>query len=173
MSRAAVVWSDGGQCKLSLAVDWTHDSVADLRHLRRAHGVRVFVGVLGQQEWERIGVPDVCGTGQRYGLHVVFLPLIRDGVPENLDVVIRFGRLVLQLARAGHHVCIGGRDRPRRAHIMAAAALILAGMSVRDVLALIRRARPRALDHEEETLFLWRLVMRARETGYLTDHQAA
>jgi hypothetical protein len=81
--------------------------------------------------------------------------------------VIRFGRLGMQLARAGHHVCIAGSDRPRRAHIMAAAGLILGGLPVRAASDSIRQARPGALDREEEWRFLWRLASRARETGYL------
>jgi hypothetical protein len=164
--RAAAVACDGSGT-LSLAVGWTADATADLRALRRVHCVDVLLCLVAQHEWARVGVPDVCQIGVSQGLHVIFLPQRREGVPENVDSVIRFGRLAIQLARAGNHVCVAGRDRPRRAHLMAAAGLILGGASVPDAVALIRRARPGALHHEEEGRFLWSMAVRARDTGFL------
>jgi protein-tyrosine phosphatase len=125
--------------------DWLDD---ELRALRRA-GVDVLVCALPDPELHEVGLAGEGTAAGRAGLEFVAIPIADRSVPDLDTVLPRLGELVERLEAGGHVVC-HCRFGIGRASLLAAALLVLEGVSPEEAWRRLARARGQRVPDTDE-----------------------
>lgn len=142
-------------------VTYGRELSADLAELRRL-GVRFLLLLVEDEELVRWGDPDIVAAAAQQGVTIRRHPIPEGGIPASLAAMHRLlSELWTERRSADVAVaCMGGVGR---AGIVAACALVAAGMEPDDAIALVREVRhPDAVETDAQVAFVRRF---AREGG--------
>jgi protein tyrosine phosphatase (PTP) superfamily phosphohydrolase (DUF442 family) len=116
----------------------------DLGSLRRACGADVLVTLLEREEMARIGVADLLERARRAGLECNWLPIPDGSPPADLEATSRLVAHVLERLGAGGTVIVHCHGGIGRSGMIAACALVAAGIEPGRAIVVVREARPGA-----------------------------
>lgn len=126
---------------------WDRDLDTDLARLRTVHGTDLLVSLIESHELVALHIADLRERATAHGIDMLWYPIPDNSVPASitdLDQIVT--RIVTALA-AGRSVvihCMGGLGRTDL--VAAACLLATTSLSPRDAMAIVRRARPGAIE---------------------------
>lgn len=132
---------------------WDRDLKADLAVLRKEHQVDVLVPLIQDHELELLGIPDLVKSAQSAGMAVRRSPIPDLGTPDPKEAHALAQELVAQL-KAGKNVLVHCKGGLGRAGTITTATLIELGMDPAAAMAMVRAARPGAVENQAQEDFL-------------------
>ncbi len=157
--RIGLTWAPGKEGLASYGRPWSRRLGADLDALR-AEGVDLLACLLPDDELRALGIADLVDEAQARGIAVVRLPIGDFGVPDLGQARALVRRMVDHATGSGVAVvhCRGGYGR---SGTIAACCLVEQGMAADAAIAAVRRARPGAIENDDQVRFV-RNYRRAR-----------
>ena len=143
-----------GRIGLAIAPGRRGDLVTDLRSLRLEHDVRLLVTLVEGWELEDMRIAELFERARALGLETLHAPIADFGVPPSPAAALALVRRIVGVAEGGATVvvhCKGGRGR---SGTMAACCLVARGHAPADALAVVRAARPGAVENERQEGFV-------------------
>lgn len=130
------------------------DLVTDLRSLRTEHDVRLLVTLVERWELDDMRAAELFERARALGLETLHAPIPDFGVPPTMAAALALVRRIVGVADGGGTVvvhCKGGRGR---SGTLAACCLIARGHDPKDALAVVRAARPGAVENDRQERFV-------------------
>lgn len=132
---------------------WDRDLKADLSVLRKEQHVDVLVPLIEDHELELLGIPDLVKRAEEAGMAVRRSPIPDLGTPDLKEANLLAQDLVAEL-KAGKNVLVHCKGGLGRAGTISTATLIKLGMDPEVAMALVRAARPGAVENKAQEQFL-------------------
>jgi len=145
-------WIDGPWVgRLAIAArprggDWLADEMAALR----SAGVDVLISTLTPQEEQDFELLDEARQAKAAGIKFVAYPIPDRTVPTHMDSVEKILRSVEEKLGEGMNVGIHCRQGIGRSALLAAAALLIGGMDVKQIWNRVEKARGRPVPETKE-----------------------
>jgi hypothetical protein len=130
----------------------------DLRRLRDVLGVRVLVTLTEEFEMRRLGIPGLLATARRMKLRSIWFPIPDVTAPSDLPATVRLVGQVVDALAAGKTVVVHCRGGLGRSGTIAACCLVARGRPPDEAIALVRAARPGAVEVADQVDFVRRFA---------------
>jgi protein-tyrosine phosphatase len=134
--------------------DWDRDLDADLARLIEHYHAMLLVSLVEDQELKLLDIERLPWTARDAGLRVRRLPIVDVDVPRSMADVIEVVRIVLAVASAGDTVVIHCRGGLGRAGTIASCCLVALGHGAEKAVAVVRAARPGAVETDGQARFV-------------------
>ncbi|MBA2662743.1 MAG: dual specificity protein phosphatase family protein [Bradymonadaceae bacterium] len=133
---------------------WDRDLEADLTRLRDAWTTDCLVTLNEGHELERLRIPTLCERAVAAGIESLYFPIPDQGIPSDPGAFAELCAQITERLADGRRVvvhCMGGLGR---SGLVAAACIIGLGYSSEQAIALVRNARPGAVENTAQERFL-------------------
>jgi protein-tyrosine phosphatase len=130
----------------------------DLTRLRDQYGAKVLVTLLEEFEMRRLGIPELLAVARRMRFRVLWFPIPDVTVPADLPATVKLVGQVVDALAAGETVVVHCRGGLGRSGTIAACCLVAQGRGPREAIALVRAARPGAVEIREQEKFVERFA---------------
>lgn len=130
----------------------------DLVRLRDLHGATLLVTLTEELEMRRLGISRLLPTARRLGLRTLWLPIPDVSVPRDTDEVAPAVERILEAMRRGETVVVHCRGGLGRSGTIAACCLVACGRGAGEAIALVRAARPGAVEIPQQEAFVSRFA---------------
>jgi predicted protein tyrosine phosphatase len=129
-------------------LDATSDHLVrdDLAHLRDRYGARVLVTLLEEFEMKRLGIPELLRVARRMRFRVLWFPIPDVTAPSDLDATATLVGQIVDALGAGETVVVHCRGGLGRSGTIAACCLVARGREPAEAIAMVRAARPGAVE---------------------------
>lgn len=127
---------------------WERNLDADLDRLKEVHGVDVLVSLMEPLEYDDLQIAGLFEGAERRGVRVLRLPIVDVNVPTAVQSpdVDRLIQEIRDSLAAEETVVIHCRGGLGRSGTIASIVLTTFGRSAEDAIAIVRRARPGAVE---------------------------
>ncbi len=132
----------------------------DLLHLRDHHGARVLVTLLEEFEMKKLGISRLLPTARRLRLRSLWFPVPDVTAPEDVDGTVRLVDAIVGALSAGETVVVHCRGGLGRSGTIAACCLVACGRGAGEAIAIVRAARPGAVEVPDQERFVERFALR-------------
>jgi protein-tyrosine phosphatase len=132
----------------------------DLRALRVVHGAQVLVTLLEEFEMTRLGISALLLTARRMRLRTIWFPIPDVTAPSDLTATARIVAEILDALSVGQTVVVHCRGGLGRSGTIAACCLVARGRGPAEAVALVRLARPGAVEVRDQEQFVSRFARR-------------
>jgi protein-tyrosine phosphatase len=152
--RIGMTFAPGKQQRHALSGAWARDLARDLAELRDTHGADVLVSLVEAHELTKLGIERLADACVEAGIALDRFPIRDASVPTDGAGFDALVARTLAHARAGRTVvihCMGGLGRTG---LLAACCLRALGVEARRALAVVRAARPGAVETEAQERFV-------------------
>ncbi len=133
---------------------WDRDLKTDLTVLRKEHQVDVLVPLIEDHELELLGIANLVEAAKSSGMAVRRSPTRDLGTPDMQEAHVLAQELAAQL-KAGKNVLIHCKGGLGRAGTITTATLVELGKEVAAAMAMVRAARPGAVENQAQEDFLF------------------
>ncbi len=133
---------------------WARDLTLDLTCLRDTFGAKRVVTLMELHELRDLGIADLRERGTELGLEMIHESIVDGGVPESVDVMVALVERILASARAGETVVIHCKGGLGRTGTAAACCLVALGHEPSAAIAIVRQARPGAVERSKQERFV-------------------
>lgn len=130
----------------------------DLTRLRDQYGAKVLVTLLEEFEMRRLGIPELLDVARRMRFRVLWFPIPDVTAPADLPATAKLVGQVVDALTAGETVVVHCRGGLGRSGTIAACCLVARGRDPREAIALVRAARPGAVENREQEKFVERFA---------------
>ncbi len=147
-----------GKCGQGMYATWDRNLRTDLKRLRDEYRTDVLVTLLEPFEMTAASIPNLGRTAKRAGLRWISFPITDMSVPADIEATIALVRGLLEELATGRTVvvhCMGGLGR---AGTIASCCLAACGVEAEHAIAMIRTARPGAVQTAAQEAFVYRLA---------------
>jgi protein-tyrosine phosphatase len=144
---------------------WKRDLAEDVRRLREDYGTDVIVSLLETMELKRLSIGAMPQAVRDAGMDMLRLPIPDGDVPasvEECQPVVR--RMITELAD-GRTVVVHCRGGLGRSGLVAACVLTSLGHDAEAAIAIVRDARPGAVENEKQERFVARFADAEKAPG--------
>lgn len=145
---------------------WERDLAADMTALEKKHGAGVLVSLMEDFEYGYYGIPELLEGGSYGGLEILRFAIPDMGVPREAESqeFASFIREVISRLQAGKNVVVHCRGGLGRTGLVAACVLVALGdHDGNGAIQVVRRARRRTVQTEEQAEFVRRFGVMERE----------
>lgn len=132
----------------------------DLLWLRDHHGTRLLVTLTEELEMRRLGISRLLPTARRLGLRTIWFPIPDVSVPRDVEEAVPPVRRIVSAMRRGETVVVHCRGGLGRSGTIAACCLVALGRGAEEAIALVRSARPGAVEVRAQEAFVTRFARR-------------
>ncbi len=132
----------------------------DLRALRDDHGAQVLVTLLEEFEMRRLGITDLLPSARRMRLRTIWFPIPDVTAPSDLPATARLVAEILDAMSIGQTVVVHCRGGLGRSGTIAACCLVARGRAPEEAIAMVRLARPGAVEVSDQEQFVSRFARR-------------
>ncbi|MGA8891930.1 MAG: cyclin-dependent kinase inhibitor 3 family protein [Anaeromyxobacteraceae bacterium] len=136
----------------------------DLARLRDQYGARVLVTLLEEFEMKRLGIPELLPVARRMRFQVLWFPIPDVTAPSDLDATARLVGQIVDALAAGETVVVHCRGGLGRSGTIAACCLVARGRAPAEAIAMVRAARPGAIEVRAQEDFVGRFARRPAST---------
>jgi protein-tyrosine phosphatase len=160
-----------GKKALGVAGQWDRDLDADLERLVSEYGASVLVSLLDEREYAEFGITDLPIAARKYGLEFLSLPIQDGGIPPSVSEAMAFVPQILDRLLTEETVVVHCRGGLGRTGLIAACCLTTVGHEARQAIAMVRTARPKAIENARQEAFIvefaseWRRRPRRADVG--------
>jgi protein-tyrosine phosphatase len=144
-----------GKKPRGLTGHWDRDLEMDLARLRAEYKTDLLVSLIEAHEFAALQIGTLRERAPAHGIEVLWFPIPDVSVPASLeDLGTTVGRIVTDLA-AGRTVvihCMGGLGRTGL--VAAACLMATAPLTPAEAMAIVRRARPGAIESREQETYV-------------------
>lgn len=151
--RLGITFAPGKKASSSFGGRWHRDLDIDLERLTAHYGVDVLVSMVEEDELVELRIPTLVAAAEGAGIAVLRLP-IPDGGTADMPAARQVVQAAASLARSGRHVVFHCRGGLGRAGTLAACTLVRLGSGAEKAIAVVRRARPHAIENEHQEDFV-------------------
>jgi protein-tyrosine phosphatase len=147
-----------GRARLDPTGDWDRQLDDDLARLRDVFRASVLVTLLERLEMERVGIPDLLRRAAQSGFETLWFPVPDFWVPDSIERTAELVRAILDRLATRRVVvvhCLGGLGR---SGTIAACCLAARGAGPEEAIAIVRQARPGAVQNEAQEAFVRRFA---------------
>jgi len=147
-----------GKAGTGLTGGWDRQLDEDLARLRDVFRASVLVTLLEKLELERVGIPDLLERAARSGFETFWYPIPDFWVPDSIERTAELVRAILDRLATRRVVvihCLGGLGR---SGTIAACCLAARGAGPEEAIAIVREARPGAVQNEAQEAFVRRFA---------------
>lgn len=137
----------------------------DLVRLRDFYGTNVLVTLLGEFEMKRLAIPGLLATAKRVGLRSLWFPIPDVTAPVDMDGAVRLVDGIVEAVSRAETVVIHCRGGLGRSGTIAACCLVARGRDPGEAIALVRAARPGAVEVRDQEDFVARYARARRGAG--------
>jgi hypothetical protein len=130
----------------------------DLTRLREQYGAKVLVTLLEEFEMRRLGIPGLLDVARRMHFRVLWFPIPDVTAPVDLPATAKLVGQVVDALTTGETVVVHCRGGLGRSGTIAACCLVARGRDPREAIALVRAARPGAVEIREQEKFVERFA---------------
>jgi predicted protein tyrosine phosphatase len=134
----------------------------DLVRLRDVHGAKVLVTLLQEEEMTRFGIPELFRVARSLRFRVHPFPIPDMNAPDDIEATARLVDEIVAALRAGDTVVVHCRGGLGRSGTIAACCLVATGRRSREAIAMVRAARPGAVEVPSQVEFVARFADRSR-----------
>ncbi len=132
----------------------------DLRALRDTYGAQVLVTLLEELEMRRLGIPDLLPVARRMRLRTIWFPIPDVTAPSDLPATARLVAEIVDALSVGETVVVHCRGGLGRSGTIAACCLVARGRAPAEAVAMVRLARPGAVEVRDQEQFVSRFARR-------------
>jgi ADP-ribosyl-[dinitrogen reductase] hydrolase len=133
---------------------WERDLDADLARLRDEYGMRVLVSLVEPHELGSLGIKKLPAIAAKLCAEFVAFPIPDAGIPSSMGATVKLVEKILEHLRLSRTVVIHCRGGLGRTGLVAACCLTALGHEHEAAIALVRAARPGAIETAEQARFV-------------------
>jgi len=137
---------------------WERGLDADLERLREEYRTRVLVSLVEAHELRSLGITELPASAAKVYLKLLRFPIPDAGIPSSMSDTVEVVGKILEELRQGRTVVIHCRGGLGRTGLVAACCLTALGHEADAAIALVRTARPGAIETDEQARFVGRFA---------------
>lgn len=135
---------------------WERDLEMDLERLSDYYGTGCLVTLVEAHELEELGIARLRERVRAHDMTSHWFPIPDGGVPDDVGAFIATVRTIVSSMLTGVRVVVHCRGGLGRAGLVAACVLVAMGERPDEAIAVVRGARPRAIENEAQEDFVLR-----------------
>ncbi len=144
---------------------WERDLGADLARLREVYRTGALVSLVEDHELRSLGIGALSGETERAGVRLLRLPIVDAGTPTSTVALVDLVRAVLDLTSSGTNVVVHCRGGLGRTGLVVASCLVALGHDPAGAIAIVRTARPGAVETRGQAAFVARIAQEGALRG--------
>src|SRR5512137_1797030 len=130
----------------------------DLARLRDQYGAKVLVTLLEEFEMKRLAIPELLPVARRMRFRVLWFPIPDVTAPADLPATAKLVGQIVDALTVGETVVVHCRGGLGRSGTIAACTLVATGRGPQEAIAMVRAARPGAVEVREQEEFVARFA---------------
>lgn len=162
-----------GKRASGIAGQWKRNLDTDLARLVDEYRARVLVSLLTPHEYAEFGIADLPTAARKHQLEFLSLPIEDGGIPRSVGEAVVLVEQILERLQSTGTVVVHCRGGLGRTGLIAACCLTTAGHQAEQAIAIVRAARPKAIENSSQEAFIAEFAAEWERTKILSDDVAS